>query len=139
VFDSLHNVLGPGLWAQLYPDWRAQQAAGVAGVLRDSAIQSWAAWLDGALAGFVSVKLDAESRRGEIWMVAVEPDAQRRGVGLALTNFAVDWMRAQGMQVAIVETGGDPGHAPARATYRKAGFTLLPIARYFLDLTGGQG
>jgi hypothetical protein len=31
----------------------------------------------------------------------------------------------------MVETGGDPGHGPARATYAKAQFTLMPIARYF--------
>jgi hypothetical protein len=35
------------------------------------------------------------------------------------------------MDIAVVETGGDPGHAPARAAYEVAGFTLLPIARYF--------
>jgi hypothetical protein len=35
------------------------------------------------------------------------------------------------MDIAVVETGGDLGHAPARAAYRTAGFTLLPIARYF--------
>jgi len=32
---------------------------------------------------------------------------------------------------ALVETGGDPGHAPARALYGDVGFTPLPIARYF--------
>lgn len=35
------------------------------------------------------------------------------------------------MDIAVVETGGDPGHVPARRTYEAAGFTLLPIARYF--------
>ena len=35
------------------------------------------------------------------------------------------------MDIAVVETGGDPGHAPARAAYESAGFTVLPIARYF--------
>jgi hypothetical protein len=35
------------------------------------------------------------------------------------------------MDIAVVETGGDFGHAPARAAYEAAGFTLLPIARYF--------
>jgi len=40
-------------------------------------------------------------------------------------------MRSRGMDIAVVETGGDPGHAPARAAYESAGFTLLPIARYF--------
>ena len=36
-----------------------------------------------------------------------------------------------GMDIAVVETGGDLGHTPARATYETAGFVLLPIARYF--------
>jgi hypothetical protein len=40
-------------------------------------------------------------------------------------------MRTSGMDIAVVETGGDSGHAPARAAYETAGFTLLPIARYF--------
>ena len=39
-----------------------------------------------------------------------------------------------GMKVAVVETGGDPGHAAARRTYEKAGYVLLPIARYFKNL-----
>jgi hypothetical protein len=43
-------------------------------------------------------------------------------------------MKASGMSVAMVETGGDPGHAPARHTYEKAGFKVLPIARYFKKL-----
>ena len=38
-------------------------------------------------------------------------------------------MRSRGMDIAVVETGGDPGHQPARAAYQAAGFTLLPIAR----------
>jgi hypothetical protein len=38
------------------------------------------------------------------------------------------------MTVAMVETGGDPGHAAARRTYEKAGYILLPIARYFKSL-----
>jgi hypothetical protein len=38
------------------------------------------------------------------------------------------------MKVAMVETGGDPGHAAARRTYEKAGYVHLPIARYFKNL-----
>jgi len=32
------------------------------------------------------------------------------------------------MSVAMVATGGDPGHAPARRTYEKLGFRQLPLA-----------
>ncbi|MGZ4435804.1 MAG: hypothetical protein ACXVW7_19605 [Trebonia sp.] len=31
-------------------------------------------------------------------------------------------------------TGGDPGHAPARRLYERAGFTPVPLVRYFKAL-----
>jgi hypothetical protein len=34
----------------------------------------------------------------------------------------------------MVETGGEPGHAAARRTYEKAGYVILPIARYVKNL-----
>ena len=67
-------------------------------------------------------------------MIAVDSDYQQRGIGVALTEFALEQMKAAGMSVAMVETGGDSGHAPARRTYEKLGFELLPIARYFKKL-----
>jgi RimJ/RimL family protein N-acetyltransferase len=36
--------------------------------------------------------------------------------------------------MAMVETGGDPGHERARHTYEKVGFELFPVARYFKKL-----
>lgn len=71
---------------------------------------------------------------GEIYMIAVDPNFQGRGIGTALIKFTLTWMRDAGMSVAMVETGGDPGHAPARRTYEKAGFGLFPVARYFKKL-----
>lgn len=67
-------------------------------------------------------------------MLAVEPDFQGSGIGSALSEFALDRMKDSGMSVAMVETGGDPGHEAARHTYEKVGFRLLPIARYFKKL-----
>ncbi|MFB2879421.1 hypothetical protein [Floridanema aerugineum] len=55
-------------------------------------------------------------------------------MGSTLTQFALDWMKGARMSIAMVETGGDPGHAPARRTYEKLGFRLLPIAQYFKKL-----
>jgi hypothetical protein len=43
-------------------------------------------------------------------------------------------MKEAEMSVAMVENGGDPGHAPARCTYEKAGFGLWKVARYFKKL-----
>ncbi|WP_242072512.1 GNAT family N-acetyltransferase [Microcoleus sp. FACHB-68] len=67
-------------------------------------------------------------------MVAVDPDFQGRGIGSALIEFALAWMKDAGMSIAMVETGGDAGHAPARHTYEKVGFELFPVARYFKKL-----
>src|SRR5215203_729092 len=64
----------------------------------------------------------------------LHPDYQGGGIGTALTEFALDRLKDSGMKVAVVETGGDPGHAAARRTYEKAGLVLLPIARYFKNL-----
>ena len=56
------------------------------------------------------------------------------GVGLKLSEHALERFEALGLTVAVVETGGDPGHAPARGLYERAGFRLLPVARYFREV-----
>jgi GNAT superfamily N-acetyltransferase len=67
-------------------------------------------------------------------MLAVDPDSQGDGIGTALTEFALAWIKDAGMAVAMVETGGDPGHAAARRTYEKAGCVHRPIASYIKKL-----
>ncbi len=67
-------------------------------------------------------------------MLAVDPQHQREGVGTELMRFATDWLRGRGMRVAMIDTGGDEGHAPARRLYERVDYTLLPVARYFKAL-----
>ncbi len=134
VFASLAGVLGPAIFSLLHPDWRADQANAVEEAISSEAMAAWVAEGDEAVEGFVVISLDESRGMGEIYMIAVDPDAQRRGVGGALTEFALDEMRRAGMRVAMVETGGDPGHAPARRTYERSGFSALPVARYFKTL-----
>ncbi|MGH3672289.1 MAG: GNAT family N-acetyltransferase [Pseudonocardiaceae bacterium] len=135
VFASLEGVLGgSGVFSQLYPDWRADQRRTVEAACSTEKIHVWVAEIDTVVGGFVAAKLDHKTSVGEIHMLAVDADCQRHGVGSILTSFALDWIRNNGMALAMVETGGDPGHAPARRTYERAGFVLLPIARYFKAL-----
>jgi GNAT superfamily N-acetyltransferase len=134
VFASVAVVLGDELDTRLHgEDWRAYQAEDVRATLE--AGRSWIAERDGTAAGFaVALIADADRGLGEVVMLAVDPAAQRHGVGRALTDHATDWLRAQGMRVAMIGTGGDPGHAPARRLYERAGYRALPIARYFKAL-----
>ena len=74
----------------------------------------WVAEVNGATVGFAAIELGChESCMGEISMLAVDPDYQSGGIGTALTEFALDRIQDAGMTVAMVETGGDPGHAAA--------------------------
>ena len=136
VFASMERVLEREIFVRLHgEDWREYQARSVRGVLADDTMRVWVAEADDAVAGFVAATvLDAERRLGEIAMLAVDPAFQRCGLGSALTGFGTRWLRAAGMRVAMIGTGGDPGHAPARRVYEQADYTLIPMARYFKAL-----
>ena len=134
IFASLERVLGPDVFGRLYPDWREDQRRAVEDFLAAKEGRVWVADADGTAVGFVAVRRHPKKGLGEIYMLAVDPYHQGGGIGTALTEFALERLKDDGMAVAMVETGGDPGHAAARRTYEKAGFVLLPIARYFKTL-----
>jgi GNAT superfamily N-acetyltransferase len=136
VFDSLEKVMDIDVYRAFYPDnWSVSQQKAVEDVCAAEDTNVWVAAIEtGSIAGFVAVKLHSEDSMGEIYMIAVDPDFQGQGIGTALIEFALNWMKDSGMSVAMVETGGDPGHAKARRTYEKAGFGLFPVARYFKKL-----
>lgn len=134
VFESMGRVLGPRLNRIVYPDWAAGQARTVEEVCRDEGIKVWVAEIDTRPFGFVAVAFHDDPRSAEIDMIAVDPDQQCRGVGSALLAFALDRISSAGIHLAQIATGGDPGHAAARHTYEKAGFTALPLVRYYKEL-----
>jgi ribosomal protein S18 acetylase RimI-like enzyme len=139
VFTSLREVLGDAIFHRLHPDWRSDQAVAVTASCTSNDLDTFVALLGDRPVGFVAVALNAfHERMGSIEIIGVDPDHQRQGIARVLTDRALAHMREQGMDIAVVETGGDPGHAPARSAYRATGFTLLPIARYFQVLPDDQ-
>jgi len=132
VFVSIRETLGPRLFTSFFgDDWTVHQANDIRRACTE--YQTLVADDAGRAVGFTSIDL-REGEEGEIYMVAVDPDTQGGGIGTALTNAAVEVIRAAGKKYAIVNTGADPGHAPARATYRKAGFTAWPSEQFYLLL-----
>ncbi len=139
VFESFQKVMGPKIYPLLYPDWRTAQADVVRQFCGDQEKYNvWVAVVDGKIAGFINYELNEEKKEGEIILLAVRPDDQNRGLGTKLNNFALEKMIAAGMKLAVVGTGGDDGHAPARRCYEKSGFRPLPIVRYMQDLPAGR-
>ncbi|MBD1867818.1 GNAT family N-acetyltransferase [Cyanobacteria bacterium FACHB-471] len=135
VFGSIQNALDAEVYQAFYPvGWRVSQQKAVEDVCAAEDTNVWVAIDADSTVGFVAVKLHSEDNMGEIYMIAVDPDFQSQGIGTALIEFALAWMKDAGMAIAMVETGGDRGHALARYTYEKVGFRQLPIARYFKKL-----
>ena len=134
VFASMESILGRELSDRLHGDWRTYQEKGVREALARPEMTVWVAEAS-AVIGFVAAWFADPARKiGEIFMLAVDPARQLRGVGTALTEHATEWLRGAGMRVAMISTGGDPGHAPARRVYEKAHYTLLPAAGYYQAL-----
>jgi GNAT superfamily N-acetyltransferase len=115
AFASLEQVLGSDIFRRQPPDWREDQRRAVEDVCATEKGRVWVAEVGGSAVGFVAVELHHPERgMGEISMLAVDSDYQSRGIGTALTEFALDRLKDAGMTVAMVETGETPG-TPRRA------------------------
>lgn len=132
VFCSFKKVLGNEIFEILRPNWRQEQARLVRQTCQNHhKFSTFVAEAEGKAVGFVAVILRKDTLVGEIDLLAVDPNYQNQGIGTALNQYALGFMKENGMTFAEVGTGGDPGHAPARRAYEKAGFTPLPLMRYY--------
>ncbi|MFH1006604.1 MAG: GNAT family N-acetyltransferase [Candidatus Latescibacterota bacterium] len=59
---------------------------------------------EGKVAGYISCRLDTETRIGHIANLAVLPACQGRGLGRQLMLAALELMKARGMELARIET-----------------------------------
>jgi len=135
VFSSFKQVLGTHIYAALYPEWQEQQRGVVERVCTDGGgFTVYVAQVGETVAEFIAYAVNSDDQTGEVELLAVHPDYQNHGIGTALNTFVPEKMRESGARLAVVGTGGDPGHAPARRSYEKAGYTALPLVRYYKAL-----
>jgi len=134
VFISFERILGATIFDRLYrPHWRAAQAASVRTTCLTTGAESFVvATAADDVAGFMVLMQDQHESLGLIEMIAVHPEHQRRGHARALMEFAIQRFRGQGLKLINVGTGGDPGHAPARALYEAVGFIGVPLTNYYM-------
>ncbi len=134
VFAAMEAHMNPAIYKPLVPDWQAEQRRSLDNVCDDDGVEVIVAVIEDAIAGFAAIKSHPEDFLGEIYMIGVDPSQQRKGVGRALIDAGLSIIKRNGFKLAMVETGGDPAHEPARAAYEAAGFELWPVARYFKPL-----
>lgn len=135
VFVSWEKILGSRLYPiAIYPDWRQGHIEGVKKVCNNEKVTTYIAEVDGMVVGFIAYSLDDVSKKGEIQLLAVHPEYHNHGIGTTLNTFALQKLKEAGMKVAIVNTGGEESHAPARRSYEKAGYVGVPWVRYYKEL-----
>ena len=135
VFTKLQPAVADYVYEAFYPKgWQARQVSEIGTFLAAEGQNVWVALEGETVLGWVGIRLHAEDHMGEIYILAVDPEHQRRGIGAALIDHAIAQMRQADMKIAMVETGDDPGHAASRASYERAGFERWPVARYFRKL-----
>ena len=135
VFPLVRDAVPGFVYEAFYPKgWKERQYRDMAAVLDDEPENVAIALEGNQLVGWVCTRLHPEDSMSEVYVLAVDPVHQRKGIGRALMNRSFDAGRKAGMSMVLVETGDDPGHAPARRAYEAAGFERWPVARYFKNL-----
>jgi ribosomal protein S18 acetylase RimI-like enzyme len=128
--------VGELIFAHQHGDWREDYRKQVP-TLHDPANGRYvvvAETGEGDLAGYAAWTVDLAKLHGDIEILAVSAAHRRDHTATALCEHAFADMRARGVEVATIGTGGDPFHAPARALYEKLGCTGIRVAVYFKEL-----
>lgn len=102
-----------------WDDWTAQD---IGGAVRQRLDTCLVAEVDGQLAGWVTWIINRDRNQGQIGYNGVAPEFRGHGLGTALVQMALDKLREANLPIAVVVTGLDDGHAPARHVYEKCGF-----------------
>lgn len=135
VFRSFRDIVGEEIAAIAFAHADAEQAKLLDDICRaGSERQVLVVTIADEIVGFVSFTINADRRMGEIGLNAVHPAHAGKGIGTAMYEQVLARMKAWGVAVVEVATGGDPSHAPARRAYEKAGFgrAIPSVALYRL-------
>ena len=86
-------------------DWRFRKLRHIdADVAGDNARGVFVWEEDGQVLGYVTTRLDRDSKIGWIPNIAIDPSMQGKGLGRKLMMHAIEYMREEGMEAAKIET-----------------------------------
>jgi ribosomal protein S18 acetylase RimI-like enzyme len=85
-------------------DWRARKAKHIDADIATHPEGVFVAEEDGQLLGYITTRIDPESRMGWIPNIAVRPDLKSRGLGKQLMAYGLDYLQQVGMTHVKIET-----------------------------------
>ena len=130
--DSFRPQVGDVVFSHQHGSWRDDYRRQVP-ALHDPDNGKYVAVADAGrlVVGYVAWKVDVARKHGAIDLLAVAAEYRRQDTGTSLCEHALAYMKASGVEVVALGTGGDRFHAPARALYERLGFTPFPGVHYF--------
>ncbi len=131
VFPHIESSYGSELYGLMVHDPVENQRHAIDGVCRDDSVNVFVAENDNAIVGFAAIKGARGDQIAEVYMIAVDPGAQRHGIARQLMEASEQYARENGISIVMVETGADEGHGPARELYSSCGYHHVEVARYF--------
>ncbi len=128
------EILGEDIYKLLHNDWQEAKKNTVRNALKEG--KGFIALCDNKVLGFTTYQIKEDLKIGEILNNAVSPDARGLGIAGLLNSALIKLFKEKGCIAAMVSTGLDEGHAPARKAYEKLGFKKnLPQVEYYISLT----
>jgi mycothiol synthase len=118
--------------------WHPDQADRTTGWLHDAATEPWfdpdgflLHETDGRIDGFCWTKVhdDPDQPLGEIYVIAVDPEAHGRGLGRGLTIAGLDHLARRDLDVAMLYV--ESLNVPALALYHRLGFVHHELERAY--------
>lgn len=136
---AYRKAYGEALFQRIVPNEHFRKGEEMKAICRANPECVFVCEEDGRKVGFLTILFDRARRIGEIGNNAVDPDCGLKGIGQQMYRFALQRFRAEGMEYAMVHTGLDEGHAPARRAYERAGFDISHSdITYYMDLSAHQ-
>ncbi len=123
TYSHYRSQMGDEMFDALFGDWRQGKANEIRSLCSAHPDQILVAEIDGVVKGFATFLIQPEKSLGIVGNNAVHPDAQGQGVGNLLQQRIIEEFKQRGLKYAQVLVGLDDTHIPARASYRKAGFS----------------
>lgn len=135
IYTSQREIFGDELYAIMFPEDLQRKGNEMRGHCQRTPDRIWICEMDGRVAGFIMWSMNEEKGIGTLGNNGLHPEFAGQGLGSFMYRGVLEHFRAHGMRHAMVHTGLDKGHAPARRAYERVGFNIRQESvNYYMKL-----
>ena len=131
IYDGYKSRIGDELFNINFPDALKKKEIAIRATL-EAGNRTFVTEVDGVVAGFAQFRVNKDNNVGVVGHNGVDNFYKGRGIAGRQYERIYERFHEYGCVAAVVHTGLDDAHAPARRAYEKSGFSAnLPSIDYF--------